>query len=169
LASGELVYTGALRTPAEAIVSEISLRGEMVGVSAEGFALAGDAHLWRGSLDPADYTVPTPDGRPATKPFAGERLARVVCADREMLDDAAITQVADALADAQVNRIARAIRRVIGRCPSLETAVITGLGAFVAEAAARAAGLRIVPLASELGDGAARFAPATAGGLLSAR
>src|SRR5215831_12769657 len=104
LASGELVYTGALRTPAEAIASHVLVDGERVGVSAEGFALAGDVHLWRGDLAPADYTVPTPDGRPATKEFASERLARVICADREMLDETAISLVADALARAQEQR-----------------------------------------------------------------
>ena len=45
------------------------------GLSAEGFALAGDVHVWRGDLTPADYTAPTPDGRPPTREFAGERLA----------------------------------------------------------------------------------------------
>ena len=117
------------------------------GVSAEGFALAGDVHVWRGSLAPADYTSPTPDGRPATREFAGERLARVVCADREMLDEAALSSIADALAAAQVQRVTEAIRRVIARHPSLRTAVVTGLGAFIAERAARAAGLQVVPLA----------------------
>jgi len=167
LASGELVYTGALRTPAEAIASEILVRGEMVGVSAEGFALAGDAHLWRGDLAEADYTVPAPDRRPATKESAGERLARVICADREMLDEESISAIADALAAAQVARIASAIRRVIARHPSLDTAVITGLGAFLADASAHAAGLKVVPLASRLGDAAARFAPAAAVALLT--
>jgi (4-(4-[2-(gamma-L-glutamylamino)ethyl]phenoxymethyl)furan-2-yl)methanamine synthase len=169
LASGELVYTGALRTPAEAIVSEIPLRGETVAVSAEGFALAGDAHLWRGDLAPADYTVPTPDGRPATKEFAGERLARVICADRELLDEMAIAAVADALADAQVRRVGAAIRRVLARHPSLATAVVTGLGAFLAKEAARSAGLTVVSLASRFGNAAARFAPAAAVALLGAR
>jgi probable H4MPT-linked C1 transfer pathway protein len=169
LASGELVYTGALRTPAEAIASEIPLRGETVGVAAEGFALAGDAHLWRGDLAAADYTVATPDGRPATKEFAGERLARVICADREMLDEAAISLIAEALTSAQVQRIAAAIRGVIGRHPTLDVAVTTGLGAFLAAAAARAAGLKVVPLAAELGEAAARFAPAAAVALLAAR
>lgn len=169
LASGELVYTGALRTPAEAIASEIPLRGETVGVSAEGFALAGDVHLWRGDLVPDDYTVPTPDGRPATKKFAGERLARVICADRELLDETAISAVADALAGAQVRRVAAAIRRVLARHPSLDTAVVTGLGAFLAQSAARSAGLNVVCLASQLGDAAARFAPAAAVALLGAR
>jgi (4-(4-[2-(gamma-L-glutamylamino)ethyl]phenoxymethyl)furan-2-yl)methanamine synthase len=169
LASGELVYTGALRTPAEAIASHVPFGRGTAGVSAEGFALAGDVHVWRGSLSPDDYTAPTPDGRPATREFAGERLARVVCADREMLDDVAISAIADALAHAQTGRVAAAIRTVIARHSSLRTAVVTGLGAFIASAAARAAGLDIVPLAQEIGDAAARCAPAAAVALLLER
>jgi probable H4MPT-linked C1 transfer pathway protein len=166
LASGELVYTGALRTPAEAIASHVPFRGALAGVSAEGFALAGDVHLWRGDLAPADYTVPTPDGRPATREFAGERLARVVCADREMLDDAGVSMIADALADAQVARVADAVRRVTQRHPTLRRAVVTGLGSFIGAAAARRVGLEVVPLAVTLGEDAARSAPAAAVALL---
>jgi probable H4MPT-linked C1 transfer pathway protein len=166
LASGELVYTGALRTPTEAILTHVPFRGMRAGVSAEGFALAGDVHVWRGDLAPADYTCPTPDGRPPTRELAGERLARVVCADRELLDEAAVSSIADALAAAQVASIAAAIERVLTRHPSLGTAVVTGLGAFLGYAAAHAAGLRVVPLASRLGEGAARCAPAASVALL---
>jgi probable H4MPT-linked C1 transfer pathway protein len=166
LASGELVYTGALRTPVEAMASHVPVGTELVNVSAEGFALAGDVHVWRGALSPDDYSVSTPDGRPATPEYAGERLARVVCADREMLDDCAVSAIADALADAQVARVADAIGRVRARHPRLATAVVTGLGAFIAEAAARRAGLTTVPLARDLGDAAARCAPAASVAML---
>ncbi len=166
LASAELIYTGALRTPAEAIASEVPVDRLLAGVSAEGFALAGDVHLWRGDLDPADYTCPTPDGRPATREFAGERLARVVCADRELLDDAAICLIADHIAHAQVERISAAIERVRARHPTLRTAVVSGLGTFLAVAAAEAAGLDVVSLSSELGESASRCAPAAAVALL---
>jgi hypothetical protein len=169
LASGELVYTGALRTPAEAIASHVAVAGTLAGTSAEGFALAGDVHLWRGDLDPGDYTCRTPDGRPATRAFAGERLARVVCADRELLDQAGVSAIADALAGAQVARIAAAIARVCTRHPSLRTAVVTGLGAFLGAAAAHAAGMPVEPLAAELGDAAARCAPAASVALLLER
>ena len=169
LASGELVYTGAVRTPAEAIADRVPFGAGMAGVSAEGFALSGDVHVWRGSLAPADYTSPTPDGRPTTRAFAGERLARIVCADREMLNDGGISAIADALAGEQVQRIATAIRRVLGRHPSLRTAVVTGLGAFIAAAAARAAGLEVVPLSDAIGDAAARCAPAASVALLLER
>ena len=166
LMSGELVYTGALRTPAEAIASHVPLGVGVAGVSAEGFALAGDVHVWRGELAPEDYTTPTPDGRPATREFAGERLARLVCADREMLDEGAVSDIADALAGAQVARIAAAMRRVLARHSSLRIAVVTGLGAFLGEAAACAAGLQVVALAAGFGHAAARCAPAASVGLL---
>jgi hypothetical protein len=166
LASGELVYTGAVRTPAEAMASHVPLHGQTAGVSAEAFALAGDVHVWRGDLMPSDYTSPTPDGRPATRVFAGERLARVVCADREMLDENAISVIADALAQAQVERIAAAIARVAARHPSVRTAVVTGLGAFIGARAAQATALDVVHLAESLGDAAARCAPAASVALL---
>src|SRR5438309_2059320 len=115
LREGELVYTGALRTPAEAIAATVMVHGAPIGVSAEGFALAGDVHLWLGNLTPEDYTVPTPDGRPATREFAGERLARVICADRELLDEAAIDAIARSLAGAQVGRGPPTRHRARGR------------------------------------------------------
>jgi (4-(4-[2-(gamma-L-glutamylamino)ethyl]phenoxymethyl)furan-2-yl)methanamine synthase len=166
MASGELVYTGALRTPVEAIARQVPFRGQHAGLSAEAFAIAGDVHLWRGDLDPDDYSVPTPDGRPATREFAGERLARAICADREMLDDDGVTAIADSLADAQVECIATAIRRSLERHPSIREAAITGLGSFAGERAATRAGLDAVLLSSELGNAAARCAPATAVALL---
>jgi probable H4MPT-linked C1 transfer pathway protein len=169
LVSAELVYTGALRTPVEAIASYVPLGEALAGVSAEGFALSGDVHVWRGDLDPADYTCPTPDGRPITREFAGERLARVVCADRDMLDETAITRLADALALAQVRGIQAAMQRVLERHPSIGVAVVTGLGAFLGIAAARALDLDVMPLSQELGEAGARCAPAVAVALLLER
>jgi probable H4MPT-linked C1 transfer pathway protein len=169
LTSGELLYTGALRTPAEAIASYVPLGDGLAGVSAEGFALAGDVHIWRGDLRSSDYSCPTPDGRPATREFVGERLARVVCADRDMLDEAAITRVADALARAQIRSIQSAMQRVLEPHPSIRVAVVTGLGAFLGIAAAHALDLEVVPLSHQLGEAGARCAPAVAVALLLER
>ena len=166
LASGELVYSGALRTPCEAMAATVRVDGREIGVSAEGFALAGDVHRWRGALSDADYTVPTPDGRGTSREFVGERLARVICGDRLQLNERAITEIAEALAAAQVARIADAVHRVHARHPVIRRAVVTGLGAFIAQEAATAAGLDVVALQGELGTAAARCAPAAAVALL---
>ena len=161
LSTGELVYTGAVRTPAEALVREVPLHGGRALVSAEGFATVGDAHVWLGRLRPEDYTAPTADGRAVTRELAGERLARVVCGDREMLDEAAIEQIARAIVEAQVELVTDNIRRVARSHPALVKAVVTGLGDFVAEEAARGAGLSVDRLSARLGEGA-RMAPAAA-------
>ena len=166
LASGELVYTGVVRTPVEAMAASVSLEGRQVALSAEGFALSGDVHVWRGDLEPADYSAPTPDRRPASREFAGERLARAICADREMVNEAGVTAIADALATAQIERIGAAITTVCARHHGLHTAVVTGLGSCIADRAARLAGLDVVSLASALGDDAARCAPAASVALL---
>jgi len=168
LASGELVYTGALRTPVEAIVREVPYRDGFAAVSAEAFALVGDVHLWRGRLESDDYSVATPDGRPAIREFAGERIARVICADRELLDGGDIARIADAVAAGQVRTVAAAIERVRSRHARIRTAVVTGLGAFIATDASMAAGLDVIPLADDVGVDAARYAPAVAVALLCA-
>src|SRR2546430_1058983 len=105
--------------------------------------------------------------RAASRELAGERLARVVCGDREILDEAAIDAIEQALWDAQVTRIAEAVGRVRRRHPGLGLAVVTGLGDFLAAEAARRAALRVTHLSAALGP-AARHAPAAAAALLLA-
>jgi probable H4MPT-linked C1 transfer pathway protein len=169
LVSGELLYTGALRTPVEAIVHDVPLWGSTAGVSAEGFALIGDVHLWLGQLRTEDYTCRTPDGRPVSRLYAGERLARIVCADREMLDDKAIEALAGHIAGAQIAAIGHAVGRVRARHPGISLALVTGLGEFIATEAAVSAGLTVVSLTRELGVEAQAAPAAAVAALLGAR
>jgi uncharacterized hydantoinase/oxoprolinase family protein len=122
-------------------------------------------HLWRGHLRPEDYTCPTPDSRPATREYSGERLARTVCADREMLNSSDLDIIAAALADAQVRTVVESLGRIRQRWPGISAAVVAGLGDFIAVEAACRAGLSVVLLAERLGA-AARVAPAAAVGWL---
>jgi len=86
-----------------------------------------------------------------------------------MLDHSAISRIADAVAAEQVIQIADAVTRVRDRHPSLAVALVTGLGAFIADRAARVVGLRIIPLAESIGVDGARAAPAAAVALLMDR
>lgn len=162
LVAGELVYTGALRTNVAAIVSEAPLRGGACPVAAEYFAVAGDVHVLLGALAPADYTAATPDGRPPTPPFAAERLARVVCADVEMLAADEILAIARAVAEAQTRQIAAALRRVASRWPRPVDVAVTGLGAFLGERAAASCGLPSCDLSTIVGVDVGLAAPAVA-------
>jgi len=164
LRTGELVYTGALRTPVCAIVRSVPLRGRRCRVAAEHFAIVADVHLWLGRIEEGDYTCETPDGRGRSRSEAGARLARVVCADLEMLGPGDVTAIAEHVARAQVRQIACGIRQVTRRlglaCPRL--AVLAGQGAFLTRAAADQVGLATRDMADDVGWAAARAAPAAA-------
>lgn len=164
LRTGELVYTGALRTPVCAIVRSLPLRSRRCRVAAELFAIAADVHVWLGQIGEADYTCDTPDGRGRSRPEAAARLARMVCADLEMLGADDITAIAEHVARAQVRQIAagieQAMRRLRAECPGI--AVVAGQGAFLARAAAEDVGLMVRDLAADLGVDAARATPAAA-------
>jgi len=164
LRSGELVYTGALRTPVCAIVRSVPLRGRRCRVAAELFAIVADVHLWRGRIEEGDYTCETPDGRGRGRSEAGARLARMVCADLEMLAPGDITAIAEHVARAQVRQIAGGVRQVMRRlgpaCPRV--AVLAGQGAFLARAAADEVGLATRDMAEDVGSAASRAAPAAA-------
>jgi probable H4MPT-linked C1 transfer pathway protein len=164
LRTGELVYTGSLRTPVCAIVRSVPVGGRRCRVAAELFAVAADAHLWLGRIEEADYTCDTPDGRGRSRGEAGARLARMICADRETLGPAGVTAIAEHVARTQVRQIARAIRQVMRRlgAASPVVAVLAGAGTFVGRAAAEAVGLTTCDLAHEVGTAAARSAPAAA-------
>ena len=143
LRAGELVYTGALRTNLAAVVSEVPVGGEPCSVSSELFAISADAHLRLGNLTPDQCTCSFPDGRGSSAAEVRSRLARVVCADPEQLADGDLEAIADAVQEAQVAAIARAMARVADRVPAGTPVLALGVGAFLARAAAERCGLTI--------------------------
>src|SRR4051794_5491198 len=138
LLAGELVYTGVLRTNLAAIAPRVPVRGGWCPVASESFAISADVHLVLGRLAPEEYSCPTPDGRPGTVAFARERIARLVCADTEQLDDGEIDAIAAFLYAEQVRQIEDAARRVQRPLPAGAPVVVAGAGAAMArEVAAR--------------------------------
>lgn len=164
LGAGELVYTGAIRTPLCALARSLPFRGERVGTAAELFAQSGDVHVWLGDLSEESYTGPTPDGRGTGRSELAGRLARTVCADPSLLTDEEITGLARFFAERQVRYLTRALRRIRSRFEPRPpaTVVAAGLGDFLARAAAEAAGLPCELLAERWGPGPSRAAPAVA-------
>jgi len=165
LTSGELVYTGVVRSPICAVVQRLPLHGRLCGVAQELFATTRDAYLIldHSVEDAADTS--TADGRPATKEFALERLARMVCADRESFDLGDARQAAVAVLEAQVRMISAAVDRVVqrlGREPELF--VVCGQGEFVARETLkhRRWNGEIVSLSAEFGPTASIAGPAYA-------
>ena len=164
LTNGELVYTGAVRTPVCAIAPWVPLRGRCCRVAAEFFAQAADIHLWLGNLSEGDYVGRAPDGRGTSRAESGARLARSICSDSTLLTEAEITAIAKHLAKLQVRAISAAIAQVRARLGATapKTVLGAGLGAFLACAAARRTGLAHHALADRLGEAASRAMPAVA-------
>ena len=141
LIHGELLYTGAQRTNICAIVQRVPLWGYWCPVSAEYFATIQDVYLLLGEVAPEACSSPTADGRPATAPFAAERLARVVCADAEMLSADEIESMARYIAVQHSSQIAGAIAQVRARNDISGPLIASGAGAFLVWSAAEQLGV----------------------------
>jgi probable H4MPT-linked C1 transfer pathway protein len=153
LVSGELVYTGVLRTNLAAIVQSVPIEGKCCQVASEYFAVSGDVHMVLGNLDLQKYTCTTPDGRPPSVESARRRIARLVCADTEMLSPTAIDEMARYIYARQIRQIKEGMAKVISRLPRLRRypVIVLGTGAFLGAAAARDMGLEIWDPASDWG------------------
>jgi (4-(4-[2-(gamma-L-glutamylamino)ethyl]phenoxymethyl)furan-2-yl)methanamine synthase len=143
LISGELVYTGVLRTNLASIAGHVPVRGSRCPVASELFAISADVHLILGHIAPEAYTCPTPDGRPATVEYARERVARLVCADAEQLSAAEINGIAAYLHFEQVRLVEDAARDVGAELAALTPVVPLGSGAFLAREVAERLGVGV--------------------------
>jgi probable H4MPT-linked C1 transfer pathway protein len=175
LVSGELLYTGALRTPPAALAESVPVGNTWCATIPEHFTQMGDVHVILGSLTPEEYTVATPDGRGRDRGACAARLGRLVGADPGDLDDEEIHRLAAFLQDRQVERIAGAIRAVahglVSRPDARLPVVVCGAGRFLAAEACRRAGLPPRPIEQVipgLGEQWGRAAPAAALALLAA-
>lgn len=174
LMSGELVYTGSLRTNIVAIVNSIPLRGGLARVASELFAQSGDVHLVLGNITAKEYTAETADGRGKTRNEAMARLARAVCADIEMLTEQEIVQMARYVHNRQIDQVVEGLSQVYSRINSLKNAkipaVITGIGRdFIARNAAQRIGIdEIIDLGKLVPNDAVTASPAVGVALMAA-
>jgi probable H4MPT-linked C1 transfer pathway protein len=115
LCSGELIFTGALRTNLAAIVQFVPVAGRLCRTASEYFAISGDIHLILGYLRPQDYTCTPPDGQAPSIDSARRRLARLVCADTEMLSSSEIDTIARYIHNQQIRQICEGLEQVLSR------------------------------------------------------
>ncbi|GAC1449694.1 MAG: hypothetical protein NVSMB9_33660 [Isosphaeraceae bacterium] len=133
LQTGELVYAGVRRTPLCALAHRVPFRGRATALAAELFATTLDVFLSLGDLpeDPLDFA--TADGRPATVVAARDRLARMVCADREGFSPSDAAQLSIALVEILFSRLEHACAQIDPSGSSRpSTIVVSGSGEFFA-------------------------------------
>ena len=109
------MYTGVLRTNPNTLTASVPVRGRPCRVAAEYFAVMADAYVLLGRLGAADYTCSTPDGRDTSPAACAERLARLVCADREMLSEPEIVKLARYLVECQLQVVSEGLLQVVSR------------------------------------------------------
>ena len=164
LICGELVYTGIERSPVCAVAAGVPYRGSTCPTAQEHFATMRDVYLVLGDLVEDPTCCETADGQPATREAACRRLARVICADVMQFDFQDAITVSEAVATAQADLIAGAVRAVVAQmpCPP-RTWVVSGHGDFLARRIAAGIGFcDAVFLTDVLGPGISRAATAHA-------
>jgi probable H4MPT-linked C1 transfer pathway protein len=177
LVSGELVYTGVVRTPVMAMTDAVPFGGVRVPVMAEWFAAAADVYRLTGQLPQGADQHPTADGGDKTVPASARRLARMIGRDAESAEPEQWHDLARWLAGAQTQRLRAAVERVLSGEPLPPDAplVVAGVGRFLAVEPARALGRQVVefgalvPVKPDQRDRLTDCAPAAAVAWLAAR
>jgi probable H4MPT-linked C1 transfer pathway protein len=144
LGTGELVYSGALRTNVAALVDKVPLDDSWYRVASELFAISADIHLILGNIQEEDYTCHTPDGAGTGREECMRRIARVVCSDLDVLSPRDIKSIAKYVHQNQAESVSEALREVSKRT-NIKQVVTTGLGMdIIGKKASALAGLKSI-------------------------
>lgn len=159
-ATGELVYTGTLRTNLASFLDKVELNGKQYRVASELFAQTADVYMVLGLITEKDYICDTFDGEGKSKIDCARRIARVVCADLEMLSMEDIVEMSEFIHQKQVEQIADGLRQV-HETQNLDLIVTTGLGKDILDRpAAELLGLEVKSMGDILSDDECTVAPA---------
>ena len=164
LQSGELVYSGVRRTPLCAIAHTVPIGHNNCPVAAELFATTLDVYLLLGDICESVDDLETANGRPATVDAAYDRLARMLCCDRNEFSQDEARQVASFFADVQKQRIGGAVQKVARRLAKngageIAQVLVSGSGEFLARGVAGDQSLLADAAMTSLAD---IFSPTTA-------
>jgi hypothetical protein len=158
-ATGELVYTGTLRTNLASFLDKVELNGKQYRVASELFAQTADVYMVLDLIDEEDYICDTFDGEGKSKEDCARRIARVVCADLEMLSMDDIVEISKFIHQKQVEQIADGLKQVVD-AQNLDLIVTTGLGKDILDRpAAELLGLQVKSMGDILSDDECTVAP----------
>ena len=159
-ATGELVYTGTLRTNLASFLDKVELNGKEYRVASELFAQTADVYTVLGLISEKDYICDTFDGESKSMTDCAKRIARVVCADLEMLSMDEIEKMCEFIHKKQVEQIADGLKQV-HEAQNLDLIVTTGLGKDILDKkAAELLGLEVRSMGDILTDDECTVAPA---------
>ncbi len=159
-ATGELVYTGTLRTNLASFLDKVELNGKEYRIASELFAQTADVYTVLDLISPEDYVCDTFDGEGKSKIDCAKRIARVVCADLEMLSMDDIVEMSKFIHQKQIEQIADGLKQVV-ETQGLDLIVTTGLGKDILDKpAAKLLDLKVKSMGDILTDDECVVAPA---------
>ena len=159
-ATGELVYTGTLRTNLASFLDKVELNGKEYRVASELFAQTADVYTVLDLISEDDYVCDTFDGEGKDKLSCAKRIARVVCADLEMISMDDVVEMSKFIHQKQIEQIADGLKQVVDT-QKLDLIVTTGLGKDILDRpAAELLGLNVKSMGDILTDEECVVAPA---------
>lgn len=175
LVSGELVYSGVVRTAVMAVTDAVPFGRDRVPLMAEYFATMADAYRVLGELPDGADLHPTADGGPGDATASRRRLGRMIGRDLDSATEAEWRGLAAALRAAQLKRIRAAASRQVDRAclPADAPLVAAGVGRFLIRDLAQRLGRscvefgELVPASAALRGRVADCAPAAAVAILA--
>lgn len=135
LATAELVYSGVLRTPVNAVVDYVFVDGAPCRLMSEYFAIMADVYRLLGCIAEDDYTVAVPDNGTKGLEDCARRLARIVGAEPQQLGWDCIYAMAEYIQEKHIQQIVAAIWQILSRTqqPWPARLVMAGQGTFLLE------------------------------------
>ena len=175
LETGELVYTGAVRTPLMALARQVPFRGRFISTMAEYFATTADVYRLIDALPPDADQQEAADGRGKSLPETETRLARMVGCDRSDATAQEWRRLATYFAETQLRLLHDAAAQVLSRGELSDNAPVIGcgVGRFIAEHLAHRLAREFIDLEDLIAPGAGQAwvsscAPAVAVALIAA-
>ena len=128
LVSGELLYTGIIRTAVMAIAQEAEFNGQQMGLMAEHFATMADVYRLTGELHEAHDQSDTADGAEKTVAASARRLSRLTGYEFKDSDLLLWQGFARHLKARQIQKISLACSKQILRTEERSTLSVIGAG-----------------------------------------
>ncbi|MGZ4959202.1 MAG: hydantoinase/oxoprolinase family protein [Methylomonas sp.] len=128
LVSGELLYTGIVRTAVMAIAQQAEFKGREMGLMAEYFATAADVYRLTGDLNEAHDQAETADGAEKTALASALRLSRMTGYEFDAADWPIWLQFAHDLKGRQKAGIKQACLKQMQRKTVTDTLCLIGAG-----------------------------------------
>jgi (4-(4-[2-(gamma-L-glutamylamino)ethyl]phenoxymethyl)furan-2-yl)methanamine synthase len=175
LATGELLYTGLVRSLVFATASRAPVAGAWTPLMNDDFANMADVYRIIGALPQGADVQATTDGRDKSVKASRMRLARMIGRDAHEMDEAACLGLAQWFAERQLRDIADAVAQVLsaGRLREDAPIVAAGIGGDVLRELSRRLGRphlgfgELVAATPSATTAAAHYAPAAALAILA--